>query len=304
MNNNNKGFLLVEMLVVLVLMGVVVTAVFGLYTNANRTASTTEAVADVQQNLRFALDRMSHDIRLAGFLVPVSNTTDITAATASSISFRTTSTTGSIGVVTGTPTVSASQYTFPLSQAGMESLFVGPTGSVTNRWARIVKPGNGVVPAGSGVLYPVVSVSGGANPSLVLDLTGVSAGTTFDSGDVILPYVATSSAAPALVQTVTYKLVDDPSSTDANQQILQRKSTTEGTVNIAGNVTHLDLSYIMDNGTEISNPTPTTLPPANYGDIVAVRIVLTGATDATKTGRANFSGVKTRSLMTLVKLRN
>lgn len=304
MKKNSQGFLLVELLVVLVLMGVVVTSVYGLYTNTRRTASTTEAVADVQQNLRFALDRMSHDIRLAGFLVPLAAGSKISAATANSVSFLTTSTTGSIGVVTGAPTVSSSQYTFPLSQASMADIFVGPGGSVTNRWARVVKPGNGMVPSGT-TLVPVVGASGGATPNVVLDLTGVPVvGSNFGAGDVILPFVATSSAAPALVQTVTYQLVPYSTPTDPNLRILQRQSTTEGNVNIADNVTGLNLSYIMDNGTEITSPTATTLPSTNYGDIVAVRITLTGATDATKTGRANFSGVKTRSLMTLVKLRN
>ena len=53
---------------------------------------------------------------------------------------------------------------------------------------------------------------------------------------------------------------------------------------VAGKITAVDFQYILPDGTSVSTPTADQL-----ADIQAVKITITGATDATKTGRAAYS---------------
>jgi prepilin-type N-terminal cleavage/methylation domain-containing protein len=63
------GFGLVELLVVLGILAVVMGAVNSLYVAHQRSATTEAEAVDVQQNLRIAMDQMSRDINMAGFMV-------------------------------------------------------------------------------------------------------------------------------------------------------------------------------------------------------------------------------------------
>ncbi|AMV73482.1 hypothetical protein JCM30471_18970 [Desulfuromonas carbonis] len=323
-SRGQKGFSLIELLIVVAMMGLVVMAVYGLYGNTQRTAYTTEEVGEVQQNLRYAINRMSRDIRLTGFLVPVT-TSKVVLASADTFSFRTASLSGAIGSLAAAPTVdpgdaSGQTYIFTLAQPGMASFFVGPGNDVATRWARIVRPNTATQPVVA--FFKVTNVDPDpTNPSLTL--TGIPAGTGFSAGDIILPYtdaalddtndistgVAVAPAKPGydapapvpnLVQQVTYTLVDDTDSADPAMKVLLRSSSNEGSIEIAANITALTFSYLLEDGSEVATVTD----PSAIGDIVGVRIVLTGSTDATKTGKDTFSGVKIRSLTTLVKFRN
>jgi prepilin-type N-terminal cleavage/methylation domain-containing protein len=86
------GFTLVEMIVVMAIMSVVVMAVMSLFIPAQRATVVQTQLADVQSNLRLSIERITKDIRNAGFLVP-SNTaiTGYNAATLDSSSLVITS---------------------------------------------------------------------------------------------------------------------------------------------------------------------------------------------------------------------
>ncbi len=64
-----KGYSLVEIVVVMAILSVVMMAVMSLYIPAVRSTSVQTELSDVQSNLRLALDRMTKDLMLAGFLV-------------------------------------------------------------------------------------------------------------------------------------------------------------------------------------------------------------------------------------------
>jgi prepilin-type N-terminal cleavage/methylation domain-containing protein len=68
-NQNEKGFTLVEVLMVSFMLVLVLASVYSLYSVNQRTAVTQDEVVDVQQNLRIAVDEIARDIRLAGFLI-------------------------------------------------------------------------------------------------------------------------------------------------------------------------------------------------------------------------------------------
>jgi prepilin-type N-terminal cleavage/methylation domain-containing protein len=66
----DKGFTLIELLLVIGMLGVVMMAIYSLYRTQQRSAYVQEDVVEVQQNLRIALDSLTKDIRMAGFLIP------------------------------------------------------------------------------------------------------------------------------------------------------------------------------------------------------------------------------------------
>lgn len=330
MKQRNAGFSLVELLVVTVLMGLVVTAMYGLYLSSQKNAFTSEEVVDVQQNMRIALEEMARDIRLAGFLLPLSVDKFVAAPSMSldevaplndctaentaeggigCFAFRTVSTTGSIGRLGGSPTPDGgdpTMYHFPMGQADMVDFFEGPANDVSHRWARIVRPGTGEMPLAN--FFRVNNATSKATADLVLK--GFSTPTDYYAGDVVLPYIdantdgdnniATPAPGPSLIQTVSYRLTDDPESTDPAMHRLVRRTTNDGDQVLAAKITDLRFSYILSDGTTLNAVSDAT----KLSDIQAVRITLTGSTDATQTGRENFAGVKTRTFQTLVKIRN
>ncbi len=64
--NSQKGFTLVELMMVMLIFGLIMSGVFTVYRSQQRSQTTQEAVADLQQNLRAAVVIMSQDIREAG----------------------------------------------------------------------------------------------------------------------------------------------------------------------------------------------------------------------------------------------
>lgn len=67
--SGQRGFSLIEMLVVVAILSVVMMAVISLLIPAVRSTSVQTQVSDVQANLRLAMNRMTQDLILAGFLV-------------------------------------------------------------------------------------------------------------------------------------------------------------------------------------------------------------------------------------------
>lgn len=64
-----RGFTLVEMIIVMAILGVVMMATMSMFIPISRSTSVQTQVSDVQSNLRLALDRMTQDFLVAGFLV-------------------------------------------------------------------------------------------------------------------------------------------------------------------------------------------------------------------------------------------
>lgn len=71
---NNRGFTLVELLLAMAISGVVAVAAYSVFISSTWSSRTQEEVAEVQQNVRVAMDRLTKDIRTAGYGLPVSPT--------------------------------------------------------------------------------------------------------------------------------------------------------------------------------------------------------------------------------------
>lgn len=73
-NCSEKGLTLIELLVVIAISGVVLTAVYSLFTKSNEIYVSQDQIVRVQQGMRTALSRMVRNIRMAG-LNPSGNAT-------------------------------------------------------------------------------------------------------------------------------------------------------------------------------------------------------------------------------------
>lgn len=63
----NKGFTLIELMLTLVISIVIVAAIYSAYSSQRDTYLAQEQVAEMQQNLRSAMDLLISDVRMAGF---------------------------------------------------------------------------------------------------------------------------------------------------------------------------------------------------------------------------------------------
>jgi prepilin-type N-terminal cleavage/methylation domain-containing protein len=63
----NKGVTLIELLIALVLSAILIAGIYRVFIHQHKSYATQEQVADMQQNVRVAINRMIREIRMAGF---------------------------------------------------------------------------------------------------------------------------------------------------------------------------------------------------------------------------------------------
>lgn len=89
MNKSSKsnGFTLVELLVAMVITGIVSTAIFSTFQSQQKSYLIQEQVAEMQQNLRAAMNMTVRDIRMAGYDPDRTSQAGFVAATGNSTSY-------------------------------------------------------------------------------------------------------------------------------------------------------------------------------------------------------------------------
>lgn len=255
----SRGFTLVEVLVVMVIMGIVVTSIYSLYESTQRTASTEERVVEVQQNLRVAMDQLARDIRMAGFLIP----TDLTPVAQAPVSplpgtpleLRTASATGYVARVSGAASFANSdQADFTVADSGMVDIFES---GLDGHYVRVIRPPDRSQPADK--VFQIVSKHRGTRRLTLKASSSVTA--DYVPGDLI---VRTEKDA-LHPMTISYTL-------DQDTRILRRK-VNDNADEVASDILTCTLSYIMKDGTELD----TTVLPESLGEIRAIRVTLGGS---------------------------
>lgn len=274
---NNNGFTLVEILTVLVVMGLVMAPVYSTYLNTKRNSKTSVEVVDLQQNIRAALETMTADIRMAGFLIPdVDNAVNAMPASLSDtnvLSLNLATSTGVYTRVVGDFGIVSSQTDIDVAK-GMAEKFP------ENQGVRIISPTNpntkNDVPADD-VIVPADDV-----PDLdanAIRLTP-SSPITINNRDIMMQVnEQDDDAFPVIVR---YRL---------NSEVLQRSVNSDSDTDyetIATNITSVDLSAIP----------PGALPE----EIKAIRIIVSGK--ITTQVSSNAYSDKDRVIQTVVKIEN
>ena len=62
-----KGLTLIELLIALVLSSILIAALYQIFISQQKTYTVQDQVADMQQNIRGAIDQMTREIRMAGY---------------------------------------------------------------------------------------------------------------------------------------------------------------------------------------------------------------------------------------------
>lgn len=304
-STSNAGFSLVELMVVVVLFGLVMSALFTVYQTHQRSAYVQEEVVEVQQNLRIAVDEISRDIRMAGFMIPpedvvgtvgyfenlpigdFDNNTGLSDSDI--ITINTGSETGKYARIDGNTTSIAGDTVFTVDSPEAVDGFSGTD------IVRIIKPQDrqGRAPLDGILTIP----SGGTNRGgPTITITTATAGVAFVKGDMI---VRTTATAPN-PNTVQYCLGpaagcgSTVTTCPSGQICLMRVANGSADV-AANNITGLQFSYILDNGTE-------TDAPAELNKVRAVRVIITGETTETKALSGGLE--KKRELSSIIRIRN
>lgn len=288
---NKKGFTLVEILVVITLFSVFGMAIYSLYLTHMKTSITQEEVIDVQQNVRIAMDRLTRDIMMAGFLVPpepLSGKTlclDPTLTNYSSmITVRTASAESAIiRLNSSAETVAATNLVLSVTPASSLGRFKGGDGVRIIRSLNIAQPSNTVFTV-------ITSVRNSATMTLANNTSGID----YQPGDVVCKVDSTVAPYP---ETVAYTVV--PCNEGATTCLAR---SVNGGVSelIAQGISGVRFSYLLDDGTETNAPSDVN-NDEKLSSLRAVRVIVNGRTSK----RASpGEPLKTRQLMSIVKLRN
>ncbi len=296
------GFSLIELLIVVAMLSLVMAAVYSLYLTHQKTAFTQDEVVEVQQNLRIAMDSMTHDIKMAGFLIPATNTpvgvvssNAGPAMTPAGAIILNTSDGVTLNTASGAKTyawididASATTGLGTIQMDSSESVDQFISGDVVV--ARIIRPQDKSQPGGAANTF-IVSNPDRAAKTMTLSVgTGVDPGPVFKKGDVI---ARTTAAAPH-PNTVAYSL-GQGGTCPANQVCLMRDENGSGAQVVANNISDFQLRYLLDDNTEVD------VPP-DLGTVRAVRVTLTGQTVATVV--ASAEAAKIRQATSVISLRN
>ncbi len=299
----NRGFTLVEILIVMGILITVISAVLVLYDRQAKMTDIEEETVEVQQNLRIAVDSIIKDIREAGFLVPggtnpvagISNGGG--AGGSDTLTINVASANGVYAVIDSELTTDVSSST-PITFTVSSSLDAGSFAA--NDLVRIIDPMNRTQPLS--ITYTVSSVDT-STPSITVVPSGSGSNVLFKKGYIIARTGDTTSE--QYPNTILYCLGpatgcgSGVSGCPSGQTCLFRivnGSASEDSI-VATNMADLQFRYILDGSTsEVDSTT-------SLSQIRAIRVTLSGTTTSART-QATMGRQRTRELTTVVKIRN
>ncbi|VAW38574.1 hypothetical protein MNBD_DELTA02-1129 [hydrothermal vent metagenome] len=297
-----RGFSLLELLVVMSIFLLVISSVYALYNTQLKTTHIEEDVIEVQQNLRVAVDILSRDVAMAGIAVS-SGTNPVNAVANNSgldgsdqVTFNNASADGvftivdvtlSVSVLGGTPIV------FTVGSATEAEMF-----NVDDA-VRIINSSEKSQPAAT---VFTVTAKNTATPSLTLK-PAVSAGSVKFMRGNLIARTGTSALDP-YPNTILYcvgpavgcapAVTRCPTGQKCLMRIVNATPAEESVV--ATNIEDFQLTYILDNTGLIESDLP-----GDLSLVRAMRITMVGETFNTA---GLSSAPKSRELTNIVKLRN
>jgi prepilin-type N-terminal cleavage/methylation domain-containing protein len=317
-----RGYSLIEILIVVAILGLVMSSVFSLYRTHRNSAYSQVEVVEVQQSLRAALDAISRDLRNAGILRPA-GTNQVFATIASvSAAFPTYSTNIRIHVASADGRFARVAFNNSTTQGGyaipagsstvtltVEKPATASSPNVVDGFAvgdnvRLIRPVDGTQNLSGGIDFVITAKNRNATQITIrrVDSANFTAGDVVVNGDMITK--APDAATPTLANPVTidYYLVSGDGATLYNgiacpqgQKCLARRVNGAAADLIAGNMSSLRFGYIDDNAAVVEASVP-----ADLTTIRAVRVTVQGETATT----VKLGGTRSRSLTSVIKLRN
>ena len=304
-HENNRGYTLIELVVVCAILSIAMGAIFSLYITHMKSAYTQDATLEMEQNLRTAMETVSRSLKNAGTLIPVNTSTGalltplsagIQSTYSSSVIINTASADGVYARITTSKTGTYANYSVAVDNAAvfnagdrirlLQPLTAMP--AFTNNTTLFVSNSSP-----SGTMLKIVA-NGSFNPTPVSFTAGsmfakAASPTSTGQFDTVLFYLAAAGSVAGSNPAAGIC----PNCCPANQTCLMRN--INGTTDvIASYISSLRFSYIYSNGNEDNNPGD----PSNASlKVRAVRITLSGTA-------STVNGTKTKQLTSLIMLRN
>ncbi len=303
--NDVRGFSLVEIIIVMLIMSVVTMAVMSLVVPTQRSSVIQSDLSTIQGGMQVALERMSKDFRNAGFLFDgpavtryPNDTTIPVDASISPLVINTRAVSGIFGRIDTVP----GDPSLPFKLIYPDQIRNFPVGS----YAAVVEPVNGILLGDDSIpgnVYRVIgsAIAGDGSGKVKLgkhngtaDLDSISPFAGAASGLVLLrvPTAAVTSvvddatAAAALNRTITYSHIDTDG--DGNPDTLTRQVDAGPVSHMARGISELTFTVGEDGD----------------GDVNKVTIDLVGEAEAVGAGNDAVSSAKTKRVRILIALRN
>lgn len=300
-----RGFTLVEILVVVGLFGLVMASVFSVYLTHMKNAYKQDDALETQQNLRIGIDSITKDLKMAGMLLPTGTNALAAGVLGSYSTCLKINTSSAYGIYAR---LGKSKAT--LAYSNFSTLLDTPDavdGFQAGDRVRLVRPFDNSQPLRSAPLANYSSLCVAPPPyapnrtasSIKLQyVTGATftAGTAVNNSDMLA-----KAAGPGTFDTIDYSLDSSASTVTVppcpTGMLCLTRSVNGGPHEVvAYNISSMKLSYLFDDVSGVAETKA--VPAANVGSIKAVRVTLTGIPPK------NALASSSKQITTVVGLRN
>jgi len=287
---NRRGVTLIELMISMVISAALIAAIYRTFLTQQSTYVVQDNVADMQQNVRVAVNEMMREIRMAGFgnvqsILPVT----IHGTTYANVINPDTPSPGAVTILAGLGGSATLTGFAPLNVVTVSSLHTSSGKLLFDTGSR-----------------QFISLGG----SECLAITGIAGNTLTLSGNVMTAFKTDPTADPTVnvvvpvsvfsIRAITYSVLPDASVVlpdGSNPPVLKRNENLGGgNVTVADNIENVAFQYLDGNG----NPTGI---PAN---IRTVRVTVTARTEnkdpQLKAGAGD--GYRRRQVVSSILLRN
>lgn len=270
----NRGITLIELLVAMVISAILVGGIYRTFIGQQKTYTVQEQVVDIQQNVRGAVNRMTAEVRMAGFghvdmLLPA----PYASGAGVTIGGRTYNDIVNPNIpVAGSVTI--------LSGAGSTTLTEAPASNQIKVASLTDSQGNTLFDTGN---RKYVSV-GGVESYRITNITGAGPYTLTLSGTLTYSHLVGTPVYG--IRAVTYQL--------NGLTLLRDENMGAGGQPIADNIENLQFGYFNENGN----------PPAQNADIRVVQLSLRGRASVSDPDYKTDAGYRKRQITSSIHLKN
>ena len=222
-----KGITLIELLVALVITGILVAAIYRTFIGQQKTYTVQEQVVDMQQNVRFLINGMMREIRMAGF----GNVAMVLPVTSGGSTFNN---------VVNLNTPAAGALTI-VSATGSTTLTAIPASNQVTVASLTDAQGNMLFDLGD---RKYVSI-GGVESYTIINIVGT---TLTLSGD--LTYAHPVNIPVYAIRAISYQV----GIVDGKPNLLRDENTGAGGQSLADNIEALQFGYLDANGNPTASP--------------------------------------------------
>lgn len=280
---NRKGMTLIELLMALVVSGILVAGVYRTFISQQHTFTVQEQVVDMQQNVRLAINRMTRELRMAGY-----GRLDVTFF--------------GVGHVNG--------YGDVVTPNGAGSVTVIGGYQAVTTLSAYVNAGNSIIQVNNASGFDLAKRQYICINGIDSHQIKTIAGNQIEFKDT-LNYAHLAGEPIFLITAITYShgIIGDPFRGVAGDPLLRDDNLGAGPQPVAENIENLQFLYILKDDVWDGNkwvPDPRlNVPAAQRADIRIIQVNIVARTDRTDPELAKTGdGFRRRNLTSNIQLRN